>query len=249
MTAAGSARATSEVGRVVQDTRPYVVRTGIEQELSSFDLPAAAGTRYTFAGRVDWPATERMALRVRAPVHHLWLADGGERMGPGDAELRLKLRLLQVADYVKVQAGVIETLPTGSAVRGLGNGAMVITPFVTGGRRFGRVIVYAYGSDAVTLRNTKATQYEDFTDPSSNHELRNAVGATGGPFDALQGNVSLNATTILTGRATGETFVFAGAIVAFTPTDRLRVQLGGQHPVAGDRRFEWKATLDVYASF
>ena len=87
---------------------------------------------------------------------------------------------------------------------------------------------------------------DDLTDPSSNHETRNAVGATGGPFDSIQGNLSLNATTILTGASVGDTFVFGGGIVAFTPNDKFRMQLGGQLPIAGERRFEWKATADVY---
>ena len=233
----------------MQDTTPYFLRLGTEQEVSSFALKSAEGTRYTLAGRIDWPATSNMALRVRAPIHRLWLLGGTERFGAGDAELRIKFRVLQIEDYIKVQAGVIETLPTGSSVRGLGNGAMVLTPFITGGRRFGRVITYAYVSDAVTLRNAKARAYEDFTDPSTDHELRNAIGISGGPFDMLQGNFSLNATTILTGPATGDTFVFAGAIAAYTPSDVVRVQLGGQLPIAGERRFEWKATLDAYLFF
>jgi hypothetical protein len=242
------ARATSEVGRAVQDTGTHSVRLGVEQELSKFDLPIAVGTRYTLAGRGDWVATPRMSLRLRAPVHWLWLAGGGERSGLGDAELRIKFRIVQIGGYFQVQAGIIETYPTGSSRQGLGNGAMVGTPYVTAGRKIGRTIFYAYASDAITLRNDKATQFDDYTDPSSNHEARNAVGATGGPFDAIQGNLSLSSTTILTGTSFGSTFVFAGAIVAISPWETLRLQLGGQVPIAGERRFDWKTTLDLYVA-
>ena len=242
------AGATNEVGRAVQGQDGRSVRLGVEQEVSKFDLSAASGTRYTLAGRGDWDATSKMAVRVRAPVHGLWLAGGRERVGLGDTELRLKLRLVDVGGYFQVQAGLIETYPTGSSSQGLGNGAMVGTPYVTAGRKFGRTIFYAYVSDAITLRNAHARQFDDFTDPSSNHETRNALGVMGGPFDALQANLSVSSTTILTGNAFGDTFVSAGTIVAVSPTDAFRVQLGAQVPVLGERRFDWKGTLDLYLS-
>jgi hypothetical protein len=242
---AARASATSEVGRGVADPN-HEVRVGLEQEISGFDLPIAKGTRYTFAPRADWAPREGLSLRTRVPFHNLWLAGDDHRAGIGDAELRLKFRLYSHGGNRLVQGGAIQTMPTGSAVRGLGNGAVVLTPFLTGGIKIDKTILYAYVSDAITLRNQKARAYDDFTDPSTNHETRNVVGVITGPYGPIQGNLSLNAYTILTGGAVGETFVFGAAVFAFAPSDVFRVQAGLQLPVAGDERFDYKCTLDAY---
>jgi hypothetical protein len=238
--------ATTETARGIPAPQAHLSRIGVEQEVSGFDLADAKGTRYTVAPRADWGATEALSLRLRATYHTLWLADGTTRSGVGDAELRLKARVVDIDEHFLVQVGVIETLPTGNASRGLGNGAMVLSPFVTSGRKIGRTIIYAYVSDAITLRNEKARVYDDFTDPSTNHETRNALGVIAGPSSVFQTNASLNATTILTGSSFGDTFLFGAAFLVFAPSELFRLQLGGQLPIAGEHRFEWKGVLDAY---
>jgi len=238
--------ATTEAGRGIPTPQARLSRVGVEQEISGFDLAIAKGTRYTIAPRADWGATEALSLRARATYHNLWLSDGTTRSGIGDCELRLKARVVDIDEHTIVQIGMIETLPTGSAPRGLGNGAMVLSPYVTAGHKIDRTILYAYLSDAVTLRNEKARAYDDFTDPSTNHETRNAAGVITGPSSVFQTNLSLNATTILTGSSFGETFLFGSAFFVFAPSDVFRLQLGGALPIAGDHRFEWRGVLDAY---
>jgi hypothetical protein len=246
---AGRAGATGEVGRVVTDTSSGNYRIAAQTDASRFSLASASGFRFTSAVRADWSPRPGLALRLRVPYHFMALDDGARFDGWGDAELRIKTRIFGIGDYVLVQAGVIQTLPTGSKQDRLGNGAMVLTPFVTAGRRFGETIIYAYVSDAVTLRRDNALAYEDITDPSTDHEARSAIGAMLAIKQRVQANVSMSAITILGGRDVGQTFVHGGPIVGVLLTDAARLVLGGQVPVAGERRFDWRTTADVYFSF
>lgn len=43
--------------------------------------------------------------------------------------------------------------------------------------------------------------------------------------------------------------VFGAAIVAFAPSDVFRIQAGTQLLAAGDKRFDYKCTLDAYFFF
>ncbi len=243
------AGATGEVGRVVTDTAAGNYRVAAQTDASRFSLSNAGGFRFTTALRADWSPRPGLALRVRVPYHFMSLDDGARFDGWGDAELRIKTRIFGISDYVLVQAGVIETLPTGSKRDRLGNGAMVLTPFVTAGRRFGETILYAYVSDAIALRRENALAYEDLTDPSTDHEARSAVGAMLAIKQRVQANVSMSAITILGGRDVGQTFVHGGPIVGVLLSEDARLVLGGQVPVAGDRRFDWRTTADLYFSF
>jgi len=244
-----SAGATGEVGRAIQDPLSRISRVGLQQDISQFDVPQARGTRYTLALRGDWAPIPILSLRVRAPAHRVWLSDGDVRSGFGDAELRLKVRVLDVGGYILVQAGVIETLPTGSRAERLGNGAMVVTPFVTAGRKFGKTVLYAYVSDAIALRRQNAKRYEDLTDPSADHEARSAIGLLTTVSSVVSANISLSAITILTPSQLGETFVHGGPLVALATSDATRVVIGAQLPIVGERRFDWRGTLDAYFFF
>lgn len=247
--AAGRAGATGEVGRVVTDTSGRAYRVAAQTDASRFSIPSARGARFTTAIRADWIPTDGLALRVRLPYHAVWLDGGRSLRGLGDSELRIKARVYAIEDYVLVQAGVIQTLPTGDKRDRLGNGATVVTPFVTAGRRFGDKILYAYVSDAVSLRRQNALAYEDITDPSADHEARSAVGLMLGIYSRVQANLSVSAITILGGRDFGQTFVHGGPLAGVALTDDVRLVVGGQVPIVGERRFDWRTTADLYVSF
>jgi hypothetical protein len=246
--AGASARATGEAGRAVQDPLSRVSRLGLEQDLSGFDVHGVRGTRYTLTARYDWAATPAFSLRVRAPVHFIWLrGSAGKLSGIGDWELRAKARIVDIDGYILVQAGVIETMPTGDPRSGLGNGAMQLTPFVTGGYKIGDTILYAYLSDAVALRPDSAPRYDDLADPSADHETQNAIGViTGTP--AFQVNASLSTATALTKSELGHTSLSGSAVAGFG-TDTVRFLVGGALPIAGAKRFDWRALLDAYVFF
>lgn len=179
----------------------------------------------------------------------MWLTTGEQRTGVGDGELRLKGRIYEHGGYILVQAGVIQTLPIGSRTERLGNGSTVLTPFVTGGYKIGNTIIYGYVSDAVAIRRDNQKRYEDLTDPSRDHETRCAIGFIHLFSDVVQMNFSLSAITIMTKQDFGQTFLHGGPLVAFAPADTVHIALGAQVPIAGEKRFDWRGTLDAYLSF
>ncbi len=232
----------------MQETYFRHQRIGITQEVSSFDVEQGKGTRYTIAGRFNWLPIPDLSLRLIVPIHQVWLTGGEHRAGFGDSELRIKGRIVQ-SGPVQIQLGLIQTLPTGSRTERLGNGATVLTPFVTGGYRIVDTILYLYVSDEVTVRRDNQKHYEDITDPNTDHELQNAVGFIHIFTEELQMNVSFSAITTLTRRDRGQTFLFGGPLLAWGPNDAVHLALGVQLPIAGEKRFDWRGSLDAYVSF
>lgn len=226
-------------------------RAGVELETAHFDLAGTRGTYFSAIARADWAATSRLTLRARVPLQVLELegqAPGQSgREGLGDVELRLRYRLT-MRDPLLVAIGYTGQLPTGDAARGLGGGALQVAPYVTAGYRIGATVVFATLNDTVTIHGASAPRYVNYLDPNSDHELRYSAGLIYFFSDVVAANAFASGTTLLTDTR-GQTLFTAGAQLGIAPLPRLRVIAGGQLPLAGERRFDWKANAALIYSF
>ena len=226
------------------------VRVGAEAEAASFrDVDGRDGAYVSTTGRVEWVPSHVLALRLRLPIYALSLVgEDGIRAGLGDAEMRLRFRL-RTREPLLVSAGWSTQLPTGAKFDGLGGGALQVSPFVTAGYRFASTVLFATAADAVTIASAHSTRRADYVDPSTNNEVRWTVGSIHYFSEAVAASVALGGITILEGGTLGRTLLTAGLQAGVQPNEEWRVVVGGQLPIFGEHRFDWKTNLAVIRSF
>jgi hypothetical protein len=223
-------------------------RFGVESTWASFDLGGARGSYVGLGARGDWRASPRVGLRLFVPAYVLSLDGQDSHTGVGDVDLRVRVLLLDSGDW-RVFAGLSDQLPTGSTSLGLGQGAPQITPFVTAGWRRDPVVVYASVADAIAWRSTFQAPRVDYVDPSTDHELRYLLGALFAFGDHVYAGAAFTAVTVLAPSALGETLLTGGVAVGVIPAKHWKLVAGGQLPIAGEHRFDAKATLAAYVFF
>jgi hypothetical protein len=108
---------------------------------------------------VNWGAAPELQLHLVAPVAFSDPSPGPRASGFGDVVLGAKLRLLDETDSAP-QVGIFPmvSLPTGSASRGLGNGAATVTLPVWVQKSFGPWTTYGGGGYTFN-RATDGTDY------------------------------------------------------------------------------------------
>jgi hypothetical protein len=223
------------------------LRVGAESVWASFDVEGARGNFAGVSGRFDWRASEAVTLRVLVPVYSLSLDGSPSRVGVGDSELRLRVRVYDTHPW-RVLAGIADGLPTGSTSLGLGQGASQLTPYVTAGYRVGSLVVYANLADAVTVRSSDKAAPVDYVDRSTDHEARGTLGAIFEVGEHLYGAAFTTGTAVLVPGSTSA-LATAGAAVGVLPASMLKLLLGGEVPVAGEHRFDVKVFFDAYVFF
>lgn len=222
-------------------------RAGAEFETAAFKLEERRGSYASVIPRFEWNATELLAVRVRVPMYTLALDGVVEtREGLGDTELRARFHVLR-GEPLRISAGWVTQLPTGSAHAGLGAGALQWVPFVSAGYRVARVVFYLTVADAVSLAGPHQTRLTTWVDPGTDHELRTTLGSIFQFTDTVAGSIVLTETTILTSVDRGHTFVSSAIQLGTQPDPRLRLTLGQQVPLIGEERFSWK--LNAAASY
>ncbi len=231
-----------------QELAPNKTRVGVESVWARFDLPGAKGDYFGFAARTDLRMAPRVSLRLEVPVYTLHLDGDGTKTGLGDVELRMRVLLLNADDW-RVYAGLADQLPTGETSQGLGQGADQLTPVVTGGKRFGRLVLYVTLADALVVRAPHAASTPDYVDPSTDHELRYVGGSIYELTDALYANAAITGITVLVPSQLGQTLANGGLALGLSPTDAWKLVAGVQVPIAGDKRFDVRGLLGAYFFF
>jgi hypothetical protein len=222
-------------------------RAGAELETAGFHLQGRRGSYASFIPRFEWNATELLGIRVRMPIYSLALDGVGDtREGLGDTELRARFHLLG-GEPLRISAGWVTQLPTGSASRGLGEGALQGVPFVNFGFRVSRVVIYLTIADALSFAGPHQKRLANYVDPGSDHELRTTIGTIFSFTDKVSGSLIFTETTILTSVDRGRSFVTSAIQLGTQPDPRLRLTLAQQLPVVGEERFSWK--LNAAASY
>ena len=222
-------------------------RAGAELETAGFRLEGRRGSYASVIPRIEWNATELLGVRVRVPIYTLALEGEPETQeGVGDTELRARFHLLG-GEPLRISAGWVTQLPTGTAGRGLGEGAVQGVPFVNLGYRIARVVVYLTSADAISFAGPHQRRWSNFVDPGSDHELRTTIGSLFAFTEKVSGGVVLTETTILTAADRGRSFVTGALQLGAQPDPRLRLTLAQQLPIVGEERFSWK--LNAAASY
>jgi hypothetical protein len=228
------------------DPKTVTSRLGVESTWASFNLNGNRGDFFGLTARADLRLSSLVSMRLLVPVYALQL-DSGTNVGQGDAELRTRVLLYDVHPW-RFYAGLADQLPTGNTSLGLGQGGSQLTPFLTGGWRRGRVVIYGQVSEAIALHPDKPLSF-DYVDPSSDNELRYGAGAIVELADPVYVNAGVNAVTVLVPGDVGDTFVFGGFAAGFVLSEKSKVVILGQLPIAGDRRFDARLGLDAYLYF
>lgn len=230
-------------------------RVGVELETARFDLGTQGqGSYFSTIARVDWAATRRLTLRTRVPLHFLDLAGQAGREGLGDVEVRLRWRLT-MRDPLLVAVGYTGQLPTGDDARGLGGGALQLAPYATAGYRIDATVIFVTLNDTLTLRSASTLRLPsskrsvNYVDPNSDHELRYNAGLIYFFSDVVAASAMLNGVTILTDEERGHTLFTGGAQLGIAPLPGWRFVIGGQLPILGDKRFDWKLNAALIYSF
>jgi hypothetical protein len=229
---------------------PLVItpRAGLETGWTRFHLNGTRGDFYDVTARLDVRASRIVGLRLLLPVYALDLEGQSTRVGLGDAELRLRVLVLDDHDW-RMYAGLADQLPTGNNGLGTGQGGTQLSPFVTAGWRTGGLVLYGTVADVVALHSQGNPPAFDYVDPSSDHEARYSLGAIFDAFGPVYANAALTGITVLTPSNAGDTLVYGGVAIGLLLGEYWKVVTGVELPIAGDHRFESKVALNLYVYF
>jgi hypothetical protein len=229
---------------------PLVItpRVGIETGWAHFDLNGNRGDFYDVTARLDVRLSHTVGLRMLLPVYALDLDGIGTRVGLGDAELRV--RVLVLDDHAwRMYVGLADQLPTGNNSIGVGQGGTQLSPFVTAGWRSGGLVVYGTVGDVIALHSQGKPPAFDYVDPSSDHEVRYSLGAILDAFGPVYANAALTGITVLTPSNAGDTFVYGGVALGMLLGEYWKIVVSAQLPMAGEYRFDSKLGLNFYFYF
>jgi hypothetical protein len=163
---------------------------------------------------------------------------------------------LKKDEPIRISGGWVTQLPTGSQDRGLGAGALQVTPFLSAGYKVDRTIIYLTVADALSLAGPHQPRLPNYVDPGTDHELRTTVGAIYNFTDLVSASAIATMTTILPSpwgpneaaqRDHGRSLVTGAVQLGTQPDRRLRIVLAQQLPLLGEERFSWK--LNAAATF
>jgi hypothetical protein len=225
------------------------MRAGVETETTGFLIDGQRGSFISGVPRIEYTPLHLMNLRVRVPFHSLALdGETTTRNGIGDMELRLRLNLKR-AEPLRISAGWVIQMPTGSKHEGLGEGAVQITPFVNAGLRIDKVIVYLTVADTMSLAFTHEPRLTNYVDPGTDHEVRSTLGTIIPVSDVVSAGAIFTETTILTQVQRWDSLLTGGLQLGVQPDPRIRVVASEQLPLLGEHRFSWKLNAAVTYAF
>jgi hypothetical protein len=222
-------------------------RIGVENDFASFKIEGRKGAFDSTAIRADYSTQNRASMRLRLPMVYLRFADGEQHTGIGDLELRSKIKIYDAHEWLSF-IGLSETFPTGRASWGMGAGAPVFSLFLTAGYKIKYTIIYATVGDSLTMPRSGAS-HVNYVNPDRDHEMDYAVGVMHGFSEKVYAAAAAGGITVLEPGLTGRSLATFGALIAYRPVHAFRFALGGQIPVAGERRFEAKGSVMAYWFF
>jgi len=223
-------------------------RAGAELEGAAFRFAGRRGSYGSVVARAEWFPVDGLGLRLRVPFTTLALeGEPATREGFGDTELRARAMLLNTESF-RVSAGNVLELPTGARHRGIGNGSVQVTPFVTAGYRVRDLVVYATIADSFSLAGPNQKRFANYVDPGTDHELRATLGAIYVFDETISGAVSVTDTIVLTANGRGEQIYVANVNLG-AQRGPLRMVLAPAIPIAGEQRFSWRITTAALLSF
>jgi hypothetical protein len=147
-----------------------------------------------------------------------------------------------------MSAGWVTELPTGARHRGIGNGSVQVSPFVTAGYRIGHLVLYGTVADSFSIAGRNQTRFPNYVDPGTDHELRLTAGTIYAFDETISGSVALTDTIVLTPSGNGQQLFVANTLIG-AQRGPLRIVMAPSVPIAGEQRFSWRITTAALLSF
>jgi hypothetical protein len=223
-------------------------RLGTELEGAAFRNAGRRGSYGSVVARAEWFPVDGIGVRLRVPFTTLALeGEPATREGFGDSELRFRATFYNT-DPFRVSAGWVTELPTGARHRGIGNGSVQVSPFVTAGYRIRHLVVYGTVADSISVAGRDQTRFPNYVDPGTDHELRVTAGTIYAFDETISGALAITDTIILTEADRGHQLYVANALIG-AQRGPLRLVISPSVPIAGDQRFSWRITTAALLSF
>jgi hypothetical protein len=223
-------------------------RLGTELEGAAFRNAGRRGSYGSVVARAEWFPVDGVGVRLRVPFTTLALQDEpATREGFGDSELRFRATFYNT-DPFRMSAGWVTELPTGARHRGIGNGSVQVSPFVTAGYRMQKLVLYGTLADSVSVVGPHQTHVPNYVDPGTDHELRVTAGAIYAFDETISGALAVTDTIILTDADRGQQLYVANALIG-AQRGPLRLVISPSLPIAGEQRFSWRITTAALLSF
>jgi len=248
---------------------PSIERSTTTQVLRSFAAfkTETAHSRFTNEDATYWTlalhgravATSSVSFDLLAPVHYLKLRSQAVRAGIGDLQITSRLRLLnQGQNGILIDAGIGIEIPTGDTDAGLGTGHFEFAPFVSSVVSFGAVTVHGTLGLNASLASAETEHHQKnegehsehvephehgpvYVNPHANLEMAYGMGATTQAVDWLLLDMTMDARTSFDEGERGNTFLVVAPKMVFVVSELWRIATHVRIPVAGRRRYEWKA--------
>lgn len=220
-------------------------RTEIDFQLAEFDLDASSGTWFAVAPVVEYAPLRWLSASARFGIVGVRYRTGGEdATGLADTDLCVKLRVAATEHgEIIASVGLGLGLPTGDSRDGIGNGHVELSPFVVLSSQVTPwLVLTGLVADHVSLADEHEHEHASVVAPHGAHEVVLRLGASA---FVRQTYVSLGGDAAIVVSGEAGSFVAARGEVGWLPARRLRFALGVDLPVAGERRFEWRARLGV----
>src|SRR5262249_55820043 len=143
---------------------------GFLMEGAGFSLPAGSGHYWTTTFRGDYAPAPWVSFGIRVPYEVLLVRGASLQHGLGDVTLVGKL-LVAGFPSGAISIGLAAQLPTGSPEAGLGDGSVMLAPYLRLNMDFGLFTVLLNVADDLVLPSGRTGDVPDFIDPHTNHQL------------------------------------------------------------------------------
>jgi hypothetical protein len=227
-------------------------RLGLESSVASFDQQGVQGDFAGLTARGDLKVSHTVRLRLLVPMYAIQLAGEQPRnYGFGDAALQVRVLLYEGHPW-RFYYGLEDQLPTGDTAIGTGQGGTQLSPFITGGWRTGSFVAYFNLADCIGLHpqwGPGKPAPVDYVDPSTDEELRTAIGGYGEITEALYFSAAVTAVNPLLSQDSAAWTVIGGAALGYVFDEDFKIVVVEQAPLAGQHRFDEKIGLDAYVYF
>lgn len=227
---------------------------GVDFAVAGFDLSGQRGDYYDLVPNAEYAPWEYLSVGLRLPVYFLELDKQDLRVGIGDLDTVVKLRLYHhPQEKFVLTAGLGGEFPTGDQDRGLGAGDVDLAPFLTAMGMLGPLMLH--GTVGVNVAVVKAgapssgVEPTNYVSPHSDFELVYHLGLLHWFYERFFANFVVSLNTVLASENRGDTFTVLVPELGVLATRALQVSVRPEIPVAGDRRFEWKLSLNLLWRF
>jgi hypothetical protein len=234
----------------------------LDLQVAEFQLGDRSGHWVLAALAIEYAFHERFSASLWLPFAWIEYATGSRAVGIGDIELAGKVLIFATphGEFI-LSAGAGLELPTGNADNGLGSGHFELSPYVSASSApANNFVIYGLVSERISFGDANGGGHEhpeegdghehsgvdahgSVLSPHADHELFVRLGAAYviGPVYFSGGS---DVVVVWSGSKPLGPVVLRGEF-GWLPRERIRLAAGIDVPVAGEKRFSWRARTGV----